>query len=354
MVPLHLNVRQTWDSLERVLHFHDEPLHSMNALVGFELMRLARRHGTYVVLNGQGADETLAGYSSFHRAHWITQVLDGNVRQAMSDIREYAAAFGTDPRHHVRDVLQSVAFAGAGHLPGYRRLARMARRWLRTRDPWFSRELVAHLPATTPIGVRLEAKQRRAVMATPLPLYLRIEDRNSMAHGVEVRVPFLDPRLVSYALSLPIAVRMRGPLNKAALRQGLRGRIPDAVQTRVDKMGFPVPARRWFARDLYEPLRDLLDSASARGRGLFKNDALLSELDSARGKELSSDGPFFRAANVETWLTLMAARRAERAPAAKTTVVHDVASPSRRPHFEATGGGGRLTALIREPSPPPA
>jgi asparagine synthase (glutamine-hydrolysing) len=145
----------------------------------------------------------------------------------------------------------------------------------------------------------------------PLPLYLRIEDRNSMAHGVEVRVPFLDHHLASYALALPIDWRIRGKWNKYALRQALRGKIPEIVRTRQDKMGFPVPQGRWLANELFEPLRDVLGSRPARERGLYRTDNLLRELDRNRGSVVQEHGVMFRAANVELWLSMLAARRAE-------------------------------------------
>jgi asparagine synthase (glutamine-hydrolysing) len=351
LVPLKLDIRAAWSSLQRVIHFHDEPLHSMNALVGFELMRLARRTGTYVVLNGQGSDETLAGYSSYHQAHWVTQMLDGDVTSALDDIRDYADAFGTSPGRHTRDVLRTIAFAGVGRLPGYQLMRRWARRMRARSNPWFSSALLAHhTKSDASHDVRLDAEQRRAVASAPLPLYLRIEDRNSMAHGVEVRVPFLDPRLVRYALSLPIRARMRGRWNKLALRDGLRGRIPDAVQARVDKMGFPVPAARWFAGELYEPLRALIDSASARGRGIFRNDALLAELDAARGKQLAVDAPFFRMANVESWLSMLSERRTRGAHTAAPIAVRD---PSAGTHRRASDPSrARMIAIAREVPPP--
>src|SRR5262249_27311820 len=129
-------------------------------------------------------------------------------------------------------------------------------------------------------------------------------------HGVEVRVPFLDHRLVSYALTLPIDWRIRGHWNKYALRESQRGRIPESVRLRPDKMGFPVPTGRWFGRELYEPLRDLLGSSSARQRGVFRTDSLLRELDRGRGGTVENHLILFRAANLEMWLSMVQARAA--------------------------------------------
>jgi asparagine synthase (glutamine-hydrolysing) len=309
LVSSRVTEREMWDSMPRVMHFHDEPLHSMNALVSFDLMRLARQHGAIVVLNGQGADEILAGYSSFYGDYWTSLVASGRMREAAREIGAYARAFGVDRWKLEAQVARQIGFRAVGLAPGYGLLAGVARRILLRRNPWFSRELVRNAPdrVSSP-GIRLEHAQRQSLTTDPLPLLLRVEDRNSMAHGVEVRVPFLDHRLVSYALALPIDWRIRGPWNKYVLREALRGRIPESVRTRQDKMGFPVPTGRWFARELYEPLRDLIGSQAARQRGLYRTDALLRELDRSRGAHVDNHRVLFRVANMEMWFSMIASR----------------------------------------------
>ena len=125
-------------------------------------------------------------------------------------------------------------------------------------DPWFTRQLTGWLPGRPadefPSG--LDSALSLSIKRDPLPIYLRIEDRNSMAHSVEARVPFLDHRLVSFVLGLPVDWKLRGPWNKFVLREAMRGRIPESVRSRVDKMGFPTPAGKWFADMLYEPILD--------------------------------------------------------------------------------------------------
>jgi asparagine synthase (glutamine-hydrolysing) len=76
----------------------------------------------------------------------------------------------------------------------------------------------------------LNAVLRRSVERARSPHYLRLEDRNSMAHGVEARLPFLDYRLVSFAFRVPADRKTQGVCNKALLRNSPRGRIPDSVR----------------------------------------------------------------------------------------------------------------------------
>ena len=122
-----------------------------------------------------------------------------------------------------------------------------------------------------------------------------------MAHSVEARVPFLDHRLVSFVLGLPVGWKLRGPWNKFVLREAMRGRIPESVRSRVDKMGFPSPAGKWFAGMLYEPMLDLLHSRPARERGIYNIPRIVQELARHRAGEVDVALKLFRVAQFEVW-----------------------------------------------------
>jgi len=291
------------------MHFQDEPVHNMSALVGYSLMELARTSGTTVVLNGQGADETLAGYSTYFQDYWFTLVEMGERARAVAELKTFAHQHGADPAALQRGLARRLAFSRVGRLPGYRPVANAAG-WALAHSPWFSRGLVRAARSGTTQSGGLGASLRTAVTSEPLPVYLRVEDRNSMAHSVEVRVPFLDARLVSFAMRLPPDWKIRGPWNKYVLREAMRGRIPESVRARSDKMGFPTPSPKWFANELYEPLRDLLASRAARERGFYRCDRLLRALDARRGKAAEFDWPLFRIAQFEQWCAMVAARSA--------------------------------------------
>ena len=310
--------QQLWDNFPKLLHFHDEPVHSMNALIGFELMGLARRNDTIVILNGQGADETLGGYSSHFPAYWTSLVMSGRPDRAWGEIRQFAKAFGFNAQQIAAQVSRRLALRTARELPGYEKMARAVRHRALQDHAWFESDLALQAPNQRVRGeLGLDAEQRRSLVSASLPLYLRIEDRNSMAHGVEVRVPFLDHKLASYALTMPLEWRIRGPWNKYALREGTRGRIPEMVRQRLDKMGFPTPESRWFANQLYESVRSVFDTPAARNRGLFRVDKILKMLDQSRGGTVTDHLPIFRAANVEIWLQMLAQRESEASAAAK-------------------------------------
>jgi asparagine synthase (glutamine-hydrolysing) len=108
---------------------------------------------------------------------------------------------------------------------------------------------------------------------TLLPALLQVEDRMSMAHGVEARVPFLDHPLVEFAATIPADIKFKNGELKRLLRMVFSDRLPQAIRERKDKMGFPVPLNLWLkkggrARDL---IGDVLGSERARARPYLRD-----------------------------------------------------------------------------------
>jgi asparagine synthase (glutamine-hydrolysing) len=300
---VHIDPRTMWDNLSRLLWHHDEPVHSPTALVGYELMRRARAKGTIVILNGQGSDETLAGYWNFVQAYWTELVMRGRLGSAAREMLHYCRSHGRPVLPAARELMASAA---------KQTLNRVATANLRQRPvtddadvAWMSPELIRQLGRRGEPKVRnLRTALERAVTFRPLPIFLRVEDRNSMAHSVEARLPFMDYRLVKLSLSLPSEWKVRSPWNKYILRESMRGVIPESVRTRLDKMGFPTSAREWTASAWHEPMQDLFASQGFRERGVFNVPALRAALDKHRARAGDFSAPLFTAAQFELWCRL--------------------------------------------------
>jgi len=103
---------------------------------------------------------------------------------------------------------------------------------------------------------------------TLLPALLQVEDRMSMAHGVEARVPFLDHPLVEFAATIPADIKFKNGELKRLLKNVFAHHLPDTIRNRKDKMGFPVPLNDWIKRGgkARELVGDLLGSERARTR----------------------------------------------------------------------------------------
>jgi asparagine synthase (glutamine-hydrolysing) len=114
---------------------------------------------------------------------------------------------------------------------------------------------------------------------TLLPALLQVEDRVSMAHGLESRVPFLDHPLVEFAATIPSNVKFKDGQTKHALKQALSHVLPDSVANRTDKMGFPVPLNEWMRGPAREFVREVFTSQKALTRGIVDNRRVVEKLD---------------------------------------------------------------------------
>ena len=297
-------------ALPKVLKANGEPVHSLSAIANHALFALAQRHGVKVLLGGQGADEVFAGYSTFQLDRWHTLLADGRLGALVGDVRRFAALNGQATGALLAStVKRSLRIALSAFAP-YRRLrdARVPPRANPVHAVFAPEFLAAATPCSTrPADMRLHAAQHDALRRWPLPMYLRIEDRLSMACSVEARLPFTDYRLVEHAMRLPDELKFAGGINKVALRQVARRRVPASVTARTRKFGFPVGDTMATAHSLHRLCRELAATSGFRERGIYDDGAVRSLL--GRGPREADVDTLFRLAQTELWLAGIGARR---------------------------------------------
>jgi asparagine synthase (glutamine-hydrolysing) len=114
---------------------------------------------------------------------------------------------------------------------------------------------------------------------TLLPALLQVEDRVSMAHGLESRVPLLDHELVELAATIPADVKFKNGTMKHVFKEATRSLVPEAIERRKDKMGFPVPLHEWFAGPARDFITDAFATSEALSREYFDNRKVLAGLE---------------------------------------------------------------------------
>jgi len=291
---LQTSPQDLWDALVAHLWHQDEPVHSFTSVVVYQLMKLARQVGLKVVLNGQGADEALGGYGSYFMDYWVELVRAGRIARARAEIAAFAAAVGRPADGMFRAALETTLRRALHRFPFYTALANRQRRAAVGGKSWIAPEVRRFWRAAERRpGRTLNEVLRWSLERADLPLYLRTEDRNSMAHGVELRLPFLDYRLVTFAFRLGSEWKIRREYTKVLLREAMVGRIPEAVRSRAQKFGFPTGADQWFRGGLHEPLRDLLASRAVRESGLWNVGELVRDLERHRRGEANLGGRLF-------------------------------------------------------------
>ena len=108
-----------------------------------------------------------------------------------------------------------------------------------------------------------------------LPALLQVEDRMSMAHGLESRVPLLDHPLVEFAATVPADMKFKGGNMKHLLKQVFAQELPAEILNRRDKMGFPVPLKEWFANELKDFAMDTFGTMATKHRPSINSQAVL-------------------------------------------------------------------------------
>jgi asparagine synthase (glutamine-hydrolysing) len=143
--------------------------------------------------------------------------------------------------------------------------------------------------------------QTRILTVRGLPELLHAEDRNSMTHSIEARVPFLDYRLVELLFSLEGSHLIERSRTKAILRRALHDLLPESVRERTDKLGFVTPEAAFFRGALGRLAADVFASQSFRERGFIDAAAASSRLERHRRGELNAGFELWRALNLELW-----------------------------------------------------
>ncbi len=284
------------ETLRRVVRQQDEPFGSTSVFAQWTVMRLAAQHGIRVLLDGQGADEILAGYHGFFGALFADLLVQGRWRRFREEWRAYRQRYGALPP-------QAVANFARALLPHIvvqrvRPLMTGSAAWL---APEFRRRWKEEGEGDQPEGAHLRAMQRRVVERNGLRALLHCEDRNAMAFGIEPRLPFLDHRLVEYAFALPSDLKLHEGWTKVLLRQAMDGILPDPVRWRTDKLGFVTPEDEWFRTSLREMAQDILFDARTRSRGYLNLDAVRREFDAHQAGRKNLGFVLWRWLNVELW-----------------------------------------------------
>ena len=229
-------------AIEEVLRIQGAPVASSSIVAQHEVMRATALRGVTVLLDGQGADEILGGYPRYVGYRAADLMLHSPVRAAR-ELRLAVRRGTIGPATAIMGLARGLAGDAARERLRAASLGRFGMRMgpaLRGIDSVASHD-------DRP-GTLLAQRLWRDTSSEGLPALLRYEDRNSMAFGVEARVPFLDYRLVEMSFALPDRLKVGEGRTKVVLRRAMNGRLPRSVVDRRDKMGFVAPQAAWTSR----------------------------------------------------------------------------------------------------------
>lgn len=286
--------------LDQLISTQDEPFGSTSIYAQNRVFRLAHQAGLKVMLDGQGADEILAGYPYYlvsRIASLLSRVQFLKARRLLKrvsdvyefgELRAFMSAGGLLLPQNVRRFAKSILGNGTGG-------GSLNNQWFQRQGVTLNRQLKSH-------GYDfLRGELCDSLVETSLPMLLRYEDRNSMAHSIESRVPFLTQELTEFIFSLPENYLI-GPdgSSKLVFRKAMRGIVPNAILERNDKIGFATPERKWL-NALRPWVEDVLNSRSAEEIPALNLPAMRSEWQALNSGNGSLDFRVWRWLNVIRW-----------------------------------------------------
>jgi len=275
-----------------VIYHLDFPVAGPGSFPQFMVSGLAAGH-LKVVLGGQGGDEVFGGYARYLLAYFeqcIKAALDGTYKSGnfivtiesivpnLGLLREYKplmaefwreGLFGALDERYFRLIDRSTDMSDEvdWKLLDKERVFEAFREIFNNQD-----------------NVHKEAyfdKMTHFDFKCLLPALLHVEDRMSMAHGLESRVPLLDHPLIEFLATVPADVKFAGGRMKHLLKLAYGHELPTAIADRRDKMGFPVPLKEWFSGELHDLVSDTFGGRKARDRSFLNADPVLTSLGTA-------------------------------------------------------------------------
>jgi asparagine synthase (glutamine-hydrolysing) len=226
---------------DKLMYHQEEPFQSLSIYAQYKVYELAKHQGVKVLLDGQGADETIAGYPKYYPWYW--QELFLKSRSSARYARREALELDQKIPWGIRDELAAL-------MPGLaaQRLENRAAKKL-TGHPFVNRDFKADMDQQAlakPVIRKLNDILYFHTSQLGLQELLRYADRNSMAHSREVRLPFLDHELVQFIFSLPSHFKINKGWTKWILRRAMVNQLPNPIVWRKNKIGFEPPQIKWL------------------------------------------------------------------------------------------------------------
>lgn len=267
VVDVHPN--ELMDDVDTLIYHLGEPFGSTSIYAQYRVFKLAKESGIKVTLDGQGADELLAGYLGYPGQRLASLIRNGQLFRAFRFFNKSSLLPSRNKKKLFMHALWqfipwpfavfSHALAGQSTAPAW--IDKLLLEQVSLDNDVFCgnlREMNMLFPTSNKV-LQVLAYQ---LVWNGLPALLRHGDRNAMAHSIESRVPFLTKDIADFCLSLPeeYLIDMSGQ-TKSVFRQAMRGLVPDAVLDRKDKIGFATPEEGWL-KNLAPWVDDILVSAT--------------------------------------------------------------------------------------------
>lgn len=271
------------EDLEDFVRTMEEPIISSGPYAQYQVMREASKHVT-VLLDGQGADEMMAGYIPYYFAYLRQLKKNGQNAKLAKELVSSSDILFRLARFRIQGALTFKKASGI--------------------TPLLKKDFTSQYKSETFSNIPDNLKLRLIddLFHKSLPAVLRYEDKNTMRFSLEGRVPFLDKEVVKFLFSLSDESIIKGGWNKRILRDATRELLPEMISNRRNKIGFTTPEAEWFGL-MKEKIYEIFLSSSFGARPYWDQNAVLYAFEEyLSGKSAGSTMVFWRLINTELWL----------------------------------------------------
>lgn len=231
--------------IKNVLTFQEEPTTNASIFMQYKVFEKAQNIGCKVMLDGQGGDETLLGYERYFPAYLSTQPM-----------MQFLKSFILSSKHS--RLSKKELFAYIFYFSNfYIRKKALRNRFSFIKKEYYKQLNDIYLKKSTKTYNNLMKLQYEEITSLQLPHLLRYEDKNSMAHSIESRLPFLDYNLLETSLSISNNLKIHNGWTKYILRKSIENYVPTEIAWRKNKLGFNAPEKIWINKYSKEIKREI-------------------------------------------------------------------------------------------------
>jgi asparagine synthase (glutamine-hydrolysing) len=291
-----LNITPTPEMLDQMfdqfITNQEEPVTGASPFSQYCVMQLAHSNDAKVLLDGQGADEILAGYDFMMGFYFAELLYKGKFHRLL---KEVYIQLKRRNKYAIRTGISQ-------YLPNF------LRKYARVISPLINTEFVRkhkNRKVLGPVVIRPPSLRYALIQYVTIHIQhlLKWEDKNSMAYSIETRLPFLDYRFLEYILALPARLIVKNGITKWILREALNDKLPSIVTQRTDKIGFATPEYEWLRSGSVQTITNLKEKNHKKLKEYVNIDVLHHLLSKAPESIDSETWNYaFRIAALNSWL----------------------------------------------------
>ncbi|MCR5235096.1 MAG: asparagine synthase (glutamine-hydrolyzing) [Lachnospiraceae bacterium] len=289
--------------LDDVLWHMDEPFGSTSMYAQWNVFKAAREHGLTVMLDGQGADEQLAGYTGFYSVIFAEYLRKFRFSKFMHEFRAYRKLRATTEKYVNSKKILIEALISAFLPRKLQKFGKIHMFYLKQGLPFEPEDIKKTIYGIDLYPANDSKRYILDQLKCNLAMLLHYEDRNSMAHSIESRVPFMDVKLAECAFGMPVDYKLRDGITKYVVREGLKDVLPDKIRNRYSKLGFVTPEDQWINNNPEVFRREIEDAADTLAPLLHK-DTVMAWYDRIEGNVQRMDFMPWRIICASHWVKL--------------------------------------------------